>query len=316
VSGRRPVDVVLVTGVPRSGTTVVGDVLAEARGARYLYEPLNRWVGMRDVDHDFPVPGTSSFPASRTAEVVRRIERIDLDLKPGVFPHDVGWRRVAKRVSGSRTTMSYRLCRVDLRLRTVVWKDPFAIYLAGGAAALGLPVIVTVRNPWAVAASFKRLSWGFDVVDVHRRLTEAGRAPSLDLSGLDDPSDPVTNAAAHWSMAHEQLLADQDAGREIRLVDLDAIVERPIETYEALYRQAGLQWTDAVAARVTERYASDGSARNGDRPAEGRAHDWRGRDVSQVNRYWQGLLTDAEAERVQAVVGPLWDATRDRAGRT
>jgi hypothetical protein len=303
-------DVVLVTGVPRSGTTVVGDVLAEAAGARYLYEPLNRWVGLRDIDHDFPVPGSTRFAAARPADLLARIERLDLDLKPGVFPHDLGWRRLVKRVTGSRTTLSYRLCRIDLRLRTVVWKDPFALYLAGGVAAAGRPVIVTVRNPWAVAASFKRLAWGFDAVDLHWRLTQAGRRPSLDVEALDDPSDPVTNAAAHWAMAHEHLLAEQDAGRHLRLVDLDDIVERAVPTYEALYRHAGLAWTDEIAARVTARYAAAGS---GDAaPADGRAHDWRARDVGQVNRYWEGVLTPAEAERVETIVGALWEATRAR----
>jgi hypothetical protein len=312
---RRPVDVVLVTGTPRSGTTVVGDVLAEAAGARYLYEPLNRWVGVRDLDHDFPVPGSARFPAVRLADLLGRIERLDLRLKPGVFPHDTGWRRVAKRISGSRTTMSYRLCRLDPRLRTVVWKDPFALYLAGGVAGAGRPVIVTVRNPWAVAASFKRLTWGFDAVDLHARLTEAGRRPSLDLSTLGDPADPVTNAAAHWSMAHEHLLADQDRGRDLRLVDLDDIVERPLATYEALYRHAGLRWTDEIAARIADRYAPGEAGGGSAAPAEGRAHDWRERDVSQVNRYWSGVLTEAEAERVQAIVGPLWDETRTRCRR-
>jgi hypothetical protein len=304
----RPVDLVLVTGTPRSGTTVVGDVLAEAAGARYLYEPLNRWVGLRGIDLDFPVPGSASFPASELAALLGRLERLDLDLKPGVFPHDTGWRRMAKRVSGSRTTMSYRLCRLDPRLRTVVWKDPFALYLAGGVAAAGLPVIVTVRNPWAVAASFKRLGWGFDVIDLHRRLTEAGRPPSLDLTTLDDPRDPVTNAAAHWSMAHEHLLAEQDDGRELRLVDLDDVVERPVATYRSLYEHVGLSWTDDIAGRVEGRYSSDGSAA----PAEGRAHDWRARDVSQVNRYWEGVLTDAEADRVRSIAGPLWEKTKPR----
>jgi hypothetical protein len=263
-------------------------------------------VGLQEVTEDFPVPGTSSFPAGGLAGLLGKLERLDLDLKPGVFPHDKGWRRAAKRVSGSRTTMSYRLCKVDPRLRTVVWKDPFALYLAGGVAAAGLPVIVTVRNPWAVAASFKRLDWGFDVADLHRRLTEAGRSPSLELARVDEPCDPVTNAACHWSMAHEQLLADQSRGRRIRLVDLDDIVEQPVATYRSLYEYAGLHWTDDIAARVESRYSADGSAA----PTEGRAHDWRDRDVSQVNRYWEGVLTEDEAARVESIAGKQWEQLR------
>jgi hypothetical protein len=302
----RHVDLVLVTGTPRSGTTVVGDVLAEASGARYLYEPLNRWVGVREVTEDFPVPGSSSFPAGGLDGLLGRLERLDLHLKPGVFPHDKGWRRAAKRLSGSRTTMSYRMCRIDPRLRTVVWKDPFAIYLAGGVAAAGWPVIVTVRNPWAVAASFKRLGWGFDVSDLHRRLTEAGRPPPLDVAAIENRRDPVTNAACHWAIAHEHLLAERDRGRDLRLVDLDEIVEQPIDTYRSLYEHAGLGWTDEIAAGVERRYSADGSAA----PAEGRAHDWRDRDVSQVNRYWEGVLTEDEAARVESITGALWERVR------
>ena len=126
----RPVDVVLVTGTPRSGTTVVGDMLAKAKGAQYLYEPLNRWVGVKHLDHDFPVPGSAEFDPTQLSELLERIGRVDLSLKPGVFPHDTGWRRVGKRVVGSRTTMSYRRCRVDPTLRTVIWKDPFALFMA------------------------------------------------------------------------------------------------------------------------------------------------------------------------------------------
>jgi hypothetical protein len=34
--------------------------------------------------------------------------------------------------------------------------------------------------------------------------------------------------------------------------------------------------------------------------------------VSQVNRYWSDVLTEAEAERVEALVGALWERTRTR----
>ena len=162
-----------------------------------------------------------------------------------------------------------------------------------------------------MAASFKRLGWGFDAVDLHRRLTAAGRPPSLDVAALADPSDPVTNAAAHWSIAHEHLLVDQDAGCDLRLVDLDDIVEQPVATYESLYRHAGLTWTDDVAAAVAERYAPKESGATAT-PTGGRAHDYRARDVSQVNRYWSDVLSEDEAARVEAMVGDLWERTRVR----
>ena len=34
--------------------------------------------------------------------------------------------------------------------------------------------------------------------------------------------------------------------------------------------------------------------------------------MGQVNRYWEGVLSPAEAERVETIVGSLWEATRAR----
>ena len=58
---RSPKRLVLVTGTPRSGTTAVGSILAAAPGARELYEPFNRHVGMVEVDVDFPVVGAGTL---------------------------------------------------------------------------------------------------------------------------------------------------------------------------------------------------------------------------------------------------------------
>jgi hypothetical protein len=304
---------VLVTGTPRSGTTAVGDVLAYAPGARYLYEPFNRHVGMREIDVDFPVPGTESFPVAVLHDIVDRIRRVDLDLRSGVFPHDTGAKRVWKRVTGSRTTMSYRLSRFDPTRRTIVWKDPFALYSVGEVAtSLGVPVVVTVRNPWAVAASFKRLHWGFDVVDLARRLDEAVGAPraSRVIAEVDPRSyeDPVVNAALHWRLAHEMLLATlgERQASGVTAVDLDQIVAAPEAAYASLYERTGLRWTPTVARRIRRRY------RPREAPAQphlGRSHD-RDRDVRAVNRYWTSVLSEPEVDTIERIAGSVWTAVQ------
>ena len=99
---------------------------------------------------------------------------MDLSLKLGVFPHDTGWRRhgsdwsaAAPRCRTGSVESTPRCGRSSGRTRL--------LFMAGEVARAGIPVIVTVRNPWAVAASFKRLGWGFDVAGARRRLQEAGR---------------------------------------------------------------------------------------------------------------------------------------------
>ena len=45
------VQLVLVTGSPRSGTTAVGQMLALGRGVGTLHEPFNRLVGLKEIEH-------------------------------------------------------------------------------------------------------------------------------------------------------------------------------------------------------------------------------------------------------------------------
>ena len=185
---------VLVTGTPRSGTTPVGDVLAAARRTRTLYEPLNRHVGDRRVRRYFEVPGTGGFMDATVDGLVDDVRRLRLRLRPGLFPEDRGPRRLAKRLTGSRARMTYRLARLPPRPRTLVWKDPFAAFLAEDVARRhDVPVVVTLRPPEAVAASFKRLGWAFDVHDLLGRL-DADATTRAWLEGLGPADDPVTSA--------------------------------------------------------------------------------------------------------------------------
>ena len=52
---------ILVTGVPRSGTTAVGQMLSLAAGAGALHEPFNYHSGLRHIANYFEIPGTVAF---------------------------------------------------------------------------------------------------------------------------------------------------------------------------------------------------------------------------------------------------------------
>jgi hypothetical protein len=299
--------VIVVTGTPRSGTTPVGDALAAAPGAATLYEPLNRHVGDRRVQRYFEVPGAAGFTAQRADELIRDVRTLRLRLRPGVFPDDTGFRRLAKHVTGSRTRMTYRRCRLDPTLRTIVWKDPFAAFLAEDLAARhDIPVVVTVRSPRAVAASFKRLSWRFDVAELVTRLGVDGERYAGLLEGLD-LTHPVHNAAVLWHVINDHLLRVHARVAGTHLIDLDRIVEDRLAVLHQLYERLGLAWTEAVARRL----AHSGRGRGPARPATDRAHVGS-RDVAAVNRYWIELLDQEEVRLVDRLNADLWEQLRGR----
>lgn len=298
---------ILVTGTPRSGTTPVGDTLARAHGTRTLYEPLNFHVGDRRVTRYFEVPGPA-FPPERVDEIVADIRRLRLRLRPGVFPSDPPLRRLLKRVTGSQTLMTYRKARLDPSLRTIVWKDPFAAFVAADVAARHhVPVLVTVRPPEAVAASFKRLGWGFDVEGIVTAMGSGGDRYRDQLQGLD-LTDSTHNGIAIWHLVNAVLL--EAAGRTpgIRFVDMDRVVAEPRASYRSMYDDLGLEWTARTDRRLRETAEPAGPAV----PAGNRAHVGR-RDTSSVNSYWPEVLTEAEVAAAERVNADLWARVRTAA---
>lgn len=290
---------VLVTGTPRSGTTPVGDVLAAGPGSCALYEPLNFHVGDRRVRRYFEIPGADGFGDADVDELAAAVRELRLQLRPGLFPEDSGLRRLVKRVTGSQTRASYRRCRLRRDLATIVWKDPFAAFLAPRLAARhGIPTVATVRPPAAVAASFKRLNWRFDVADLARR---CGAGPAL-LSGLD-LDRPAVNAAALWHLVNGALLGATTDG--VHLLDMERVVADRTGEFRRLYERLGLTWSAAVLDRVQRSGRGTGPAR----PSGTRAHGGQ-RDPRAVNDYWRDVLDRDELLVTQRLNDELWQRVR------
>jgi hypothetical protein len=205
------------------------------------------------------------------------------------------------------TSRRARVARLAGRVEVVVWKDPFAATWARRLATVhGVPVVATVRPPLAVAASFKRLGWGFDVADLVRRLGDDGARFSPLLTADGPPlADPVHNAAVLWTVLNTLLAELAGEVPHVHLVALESVVSDPLAAYERLFAATGLALTPAIRRRLTPTASPGGP----DVPAGDRAHV-RDRDVRAVNRYWSSVLTPEEVTLVERVTGPAVDTVR------
>lgn len=318
----------VVTGMPRSGTTGVGSALALAPHAASYYEPLNPLSGLTTVSDYFcfPQPGEDQHDVTGP-ELRAQIDRVlglDLRLRAGIWPSDPGWRRMVKTVTGSRTRVSALRCRLDPRVRTVVWKDPFASFLVPVLQQhYGLPCVVTVRSPEACAASFKRLGWGFDLDRVHRhlsRLTPEAGFLAHEPSWRRWTGSPATNGALLWRLLYgflDHALPPATAGdpspsgssTPVLWANSRSLLASPVATYEALYAALGLPFDAEQRAGIERTYRDQGAPE----PASSKTHD-RSRNVAQANDYWSRVLTDTERAEVAAIAEPVRARLEARVG--
>lgn len=307
--------------MPRSGTTGVGTALAHAPGAASLYEPLNPESGLRSVAQYFVLPPAGGLPQDRElSDVLAQVLRVSVRTRTGVWPQDSRLRRAVKQVTGSTSRASAVRIRLDPRVRTVVWKDPFASLLVPTVARdLGIPAVVTIRPPEASAASFKRLGWHFDVERVVRGLERVHPGAAY-LEGMVEQvrrrRDPVSVGAQLWRVVYGYLhhslvvsgLPDGSAG--VAWVNPRTLLADPVGTYVDLYRRLGLEMTDRARSAIESDYRDEGSGA----PAGGVTHDAR-RNVQQANSYWASVLDPDEVALVRSLTDEVREDLEARVGR-
>lgn len=171
--GRRSI---LVTGIPRSGTTWVARQLAESRGTAMLgREPMN------------PRQGQFALGGRLTGWV--RLE-----------DPDAGSRRVLRRVYAGREPRTYgrygvRQWRCAAPGTTLIVKDPFALLsIRAVSESTGAIPVVVFRSAVETLSSYRRMGWTPD--------SEEFRA----LGATVDSEDDATAMAQFWSWGYDRAL--------------------------------------------------------------------------------------------------------------
>ncbi|MGP3931400.1 sulfotransferase [Nonomuraea sp. KM88] len=290
---------VLVTGLPRSGTSWTGKMLAAGGDLVYVNEPLNpqhppgRCPGVlrAEVTHRFQYicddNAATWLPAFRDTVALRY--RWLSEVRANHSPYDL-----ARLV---RYGTAFTLGR--LAGRRALLDDPFAVLSAGWfARRLGCRVIALVRDPVSFVASWQRLGW---TVHFHELLEQPllvrDHPGLLELRALVGSQDRIAKAAALWR-ATRSILARTPG---ILITSYESLAADPLPRFRDLYDHAGLSWTPAAERRILR--ACTGPS------APGRGFAWSGlsrtayrpMDSRRALRDAARGLTPEDAARVRAL---------------
>jgi Sulfotransferase family len=259
---------ILVTGVPRSGTSWIGRMLDAGGDVVYINEPLNdqhppgRSPGVLDasVDHRFEYISDANESRYLQAfhDTLALRYGVGAELRQNRSPRDL--LRMAKYLNS--------FLRGRLRGRRPLLDDPFAVFsVEWFARRLGCQVVVAVRHPAAVASSRKLLGWRTDfrnLLDQPRLLDDWLHPFERDMEeALRRPEDAIGQSCLLWRMAYH-VVAQLRSGRLLVVRNEDLSLD-PAEEYARLYRTLELPFRDR-ARRIIERSSTRG---RGDAP-----HTW------------------------------------------
>lgn len=298
----RPGPDILVTGLHRSGTTFVGDVLRRA-GLFQVFEPMNRDYGSVLADRWKPYPDTRTRDGRPYREVADALVRDRIRWKPALQTRDLLARWVGRALGMHRRALAYQLGWLAdrIRPRRRLFKDPDLVFFADDLERRhGFQVVALVRHPCAFYASVKRLGWRFPLDElleqealVRRHL--AGFAEHL----VPRPRSFAEEAALLWLFVHAVLrdfVAENPRIVRLRHEDLAA---RPLPVFRALFARLGLDLSPAIEAWIARATAGPRTAARADR-----AHDLV-RDARALATRWTRELEPGEVKQIREIVEPV-----------
>jgi hypothetical protein len=301
----------LVTGLPRSGTTFVGTVLSHPPHVYNIGEPFLHRVG---AEHHYPYYRTETLGGEHHDALLRDIfqYRKLADYRIANFAFSLeGLRRY---FLGSGRTLEYFQSwwstQILGREGGLLVKEPHALMLT-------LPlirnrdckVVVLVRHPGGQVSSKLSLGWT-QRRDRPESLLDQPKLVEDHLGWLPEVLDEkerstVEDLGLMWRAQYEVLLDFLDEigdSDHLRIVRHEDVCLNPLKEFSALYNWAGLPWTQEVETKIADLTSADNPT---ERSENTNPHQYRHRrDSSTVINVWKQRLTSEETHALRDVTEP------------
>jgi Sulfotransferase domain len=303
---------VVVTGMARCGTSWVGKLLQASRELTYINEPLNpkhppgRSPGLLNasVERHYQYISEHNEDGWLTAlgDTLHLRYHLGAELRRNRSPYDLA--RMARYATSFLTGR--------LRGRRALLDDPYALLASQWLAnRLGCRVVVIVRDPVAMVASWKRLGWSTDLGELLHQpaLMRDWLAPFCrELERVAASGDTVDRVALLWRLLYLVAAEYERRCPAIQFVRYEDLATEPVRRFADLYATLGLdfderaeaevvQSTSGSARRIAHRWSlsRSGLSKTGFRPMDSRAN----LDA------WKRQLDDGEVARVRAATAAV-----------
>lgn len=284
---------ILVTGMPRSGTTWVGRMIDASGCVGYLNEPFNLATD----------PGTLRVPVGRWFPYVT--EENEHEILPALtellaFQYPLA-RELAKCRTGTAVRHTLKWWRSYARsrgLRPLV-KEPHAVFsIEWFRRRLASDVVVTVRHPAAVVSSWKRLEWDFDFENLlgQPALARDWLEPYADemRAAATAGADLVDRIALLWDVVYRVVDGHRQRMPAILIARQEDYALDPVGCFRELYDALQLPFeADAATAVTASSQVGNLSEPPADAPHETRLDSRAGLDS------WRRRLDADEIARIR-----------------
>ena len=283
---------IIVSGLPRTATTVLGDILSSIDGYNMVYEPFNASQGVLSVKENYLIPG-ANINNSDFDNIFNSIINLNAKFKLGIKEDDSVIKKTIKTLFGNESSLSFIKSKFSPNQKKLIVKDPFLVF-ASLYLSSNYKIVMCERPILPLAGSFKRMGWEFSEYD--RLIKDFESIGIKDIAKIDNSSisSPVLGAV-RFCQLYSIFKHRIDGKENIYFFNQHNFSINPEDSIKKLFNWLDEKCTDKVITRVQKLNSGDALM-----PKKDIQHDLSYKK-SLSNKYYKSILTDEEIDFIKGV---------------
>ena len=287
---------IIISGIPRSGTTPLGSILASINGFSMIYEPFNANQGIIDIKFNYPYPG-KNISIEQFQSIFNNLIQFQSSFKKGYLKNDSLAKRIFKTFFGNESSLSYLKAKKSLSTNQLLIKDPFLLFCSK-ELCLNHKVIICYRPLMALAGSFKRMNWNFEEFEDLINFFPPNSIKSLSLKANDKISSNVVGAIQFYELFYNYMNSI-NSNKNLYFFSQQKFSTDPIEEITNVLKWLELEVSDEIIQ--LSQSLNKGKSSQIHIPDQSIQHD-PDYNKKYSNEYYKLVLTKEEIDLIDAFV--------------
>ena len=283
---------IIVSGLPRTATTALGDILSSINGYNMIYEPFNASQGILSVEKNYLIPGANT-DNSNFDDIFDSIINLNAKFKLGIKKDDSVIKKTIKTLFGNESSLSLLKSKFFPNQKKLIVKDPFLVF-ASLHLSKNYKIVMCERPILPLAGSFKRMGWEFPEYDRLVKDFESMGIRDIEKIENNSISLPVLGAVRFCQLY--SIFKNRIDGKEnIYFFNQHNFSINPEDSIKKLFNWLDEKCTDKILKKVQRLNSGDTLI-----PKKDVQHDLSYKK-SLSNKYYKSILTDEEISFIDSV---------------
>ena len=287
---------IIISGIPRSGTTPLGKVLSSIKGFSMIYEPFNVNQGINDINFNYPYPG-KNISVKEFQSIFNDLIQFKSSFKKGYLKHDNFAKKIIKTIFGNESSLSYLKAKKRSTNGQLLIKDPFLLF-SSEELCLNHKVIICHRPLKPLAASFKRMKWNFKEFEDLVNFFPTNSIKSYKLQVCDKISSYVIGAIQFYELFY-YYINNISTNENLYFFSQQKFSKNPEKEVANLLRWLELKVSDDIIK--LSKSLNEGKESQIHFPVKNIQHD-SNYNKKYSNEYYNSVLTKDEIELIDSFV--------------